>query len=125
ILGGTLEWGLFGIGALIAIALELSGVRALPFAVGMYLPIQLSVPIFIGGMLRWGADKLRGVSASEAATETSPGVLLSSGYIAGGTLCGLAVGFFTFLPYSLSRVMDVSHRLGEAHAFQTDQKTID
>ncbi len=50
ILGGTLEWGLFGIGALIAIAMELAGVCALPFAVGMYLPISVSTPIFAGGM---------------------------------------------------------------------------
>src|SRR5437870_13196386 len=78
ILGGTLEWGLFGIGALIAIAMELAGVRALPFAVGMYLPISVSTPIFLGGMIRWGADKVRGTAASDVETETSPGVLLSS-----------------------------------------------
>lgn len=114
ILGGTLEWGLFGIGALIAIAMELAGVRALPFAVGMYLPISSSVPIFIGGMLRWGADKVRGASASDVETETSPGVLLSSGYIAGGTVCGLIVAFFTFMPYQFNRIIDASHVLGEA-----------
>src|SRR5439155_4058504 len=101
ILGGTLEWGLFGIGALIAISMELAGVRALPFAVGMYLPISLSIPIFIGGLLRWGSDKARGTSASEAETETSPGVLLSSGYIAGGTVCGLIIAFSASLPYML------------------------
>ena len=125
ILGGTLEWGLFGIGALIAIAMELAGVRALPFAVGMYLPISASIPIFIGGLIRWGADKMRGVSASDAETETSPGVLLSSGYIAGGTVCGLIIAFFTFLPYGLTRVIDVSHVFGSANLLQTDQKKID
>src|SRR6185369_2467180 len=116
ILGGTLEWGLFGMGALIAIALELAGVRALPFAVGMYLPFSLSIPIFLGGLLRWGVDKVRGVGASEAETETSPGVLLSSGYIAGGTVCGLIIAFFTFLPYGFNRVIDASHRVGEFSA---------
>jgi putative OPT family oligopeptide transporter len=124
ILGGTLEWGLFGIGALIAIALELAGVRALPFAVGMYLPISVSTPIFLGGLLRWGADKVRGVSASETETETSPGVLLSSGYIAGGTVCGLFIAFFTFLPYGLTRLMDVSHRLGDSAIFQYDDTKV-
>lgn len=122
ILGGTLEWGLFGIGALIAISLELASVRALPFAVGMYLPFALSIPIFLGGMIRWGADRVRGVSGSEAETETSPGVLLSSGYIAGGTVCGLIIAFFTFLPYSVVRVMDVSHRLGASAVFQSNEK---
>jgi hypothetical protein len=124
ILGGTLEWGLFGIGALIAISLELAGVRALPFAVGMYLPLSLSIPIFIGGLLRWGVDKLRGVGASEAETETSPGVLLASGYIAGGTVCGLIIAFFTFLPYGFNRLIDASHLLGAGNVLQFDKEKI-
>jgi uncharacterized oligopeptide transporter (OPT) family protein len=94
ILGGTLEWGLVITGVLIAITLELMGISALPVAVGMYLGLSTAMPIFIGGIIRWLTDRWRGVSASEAATETSPGVLLSSGYIAGGTLCGLLIGFF-------------------------------
>src|SRR5207249_3761510 len=54
----------------------------------------------------------------------SPGVLLSSGYIAGGTVCGLIIAFFAFLPYGFTRVVDVSHVLGGAHAFQTDTEAI-
>jgi hypothetical protein len=98
ILGGTLEWALIVIGVLVAVALELMGVSALPVAVGMYLGLENATPIFVGGMLRWLTDRWRGVSASEAETETSPGVLLSSGYIAGGTLCGLIIGFFAMFP---------------------------
>ncbi|MCS7044795.1 MAG: oligopeptide transporter, OPT family, partial [Gemmataceae bacterium] len=98
ILGGTLEWSLFIIGILIALTMELAGVRSLPFAVGMYIPLGASTPIFAGGLLRWLTDRLRGTAATEVETETSPGVLLSSGYIAGGTLCGLIIAFFTFLP---------------------------
>ncbi|HEV3078970.1 MAG TPA: oligopeptide transporter, OPT family [Gemmataceae bacterium] len=93
ILGGKLEWALVAGGALIAVALELMAVSALPVAVGMYLGLGTATPIFFGGLLRWATDRMRGVSASEAETETSPGVLLSSGYIAGGTLCGLLWGF--------------------------------
>ncbi len=111
ILGGTLEWALFVVGVLIAIALELAGVRALPVAVGMYLPISSSTPIFFGGMIRWVSDKIRGVSASEAETETSPGVLLSSGYIAGGTLCGLIVAFFAFLPDAFNKLIDIGRHI--------------
>jgi putative OPT family oligopeptide transporter len=125
ILGGELEWGLFIIGALIAIAVELAGVRALPFAVGMYLPMSVSTPIFFGGMLRWGADKLRGSSASELETETSPGVLLSSGYIAGGTVCGLIVAFFAVLPDQFNRVVDAAHVLGEYRVSGTDPKKVE
>src|SRR5205807_10370335 len=93
ILGGELQWGLVITGGLIAVAMELMGVSALPVAVGMYLGLGTATPIFVGGLLRWLTDRWRGVSASEAATETSPGVLLASGYIAGGTLCGLLFGF--------------------------------
>ncbi|MBY0522171.1 MAG: oligopeptide transporter, OPT family [Gemmataceae bacterium] len=114
ILGGTLEWGLVVVGALIALSLELAGVPALPFAVGMYLPLSSSTPIFVGGALRWLADRIRGVSASDAETETSPGVLLSSGYIAGGTLCGLIIAFFVFLPESFNKALDLSPLLGAA-----------
>jgi hypothetical protein len=114
ILGGELEWGLFVIGALIAVSMELAGVRALPFAVGMYLPMSVSVPIFFGGLLRWGVDKVRGASASEAETETSPGVLLASGYIAGGTVCGLIIAFFAvdFVQDHFARFIDAAPLLG-------------
>jgi uncharacterized oligopeptide transporter (OPT) family protein len=97
ILGGQLHWGLVITGVLIAVALELMGVSALPVAVGMYLGLSTATPIFAGGLLRWVTDRWRGVSASEAETETSPGVLLASGYIAGGTLCGLLIGFLVML----------------------------
>jgi uncharacterized oligopeptide transporter (OPT) family protein len=115
ILGGTLEWGLVIVGVLIAIALELAGVSALPFAVGMYIPLSSTTPIFIGGLLRWLSDRARGKSASESETETSPGVLLSSGYIAGGTLCGLIIAFFAFLPDSFNEALDLSRFLGPAY----------
>jgi hypothetical protein len=111
ILGGTLQWGLFVIGVLIAVALELAGVRALPVAVGMYLPISASTPIFAGGMLRWIADRVRGGAGSEAEAETSPGVLLSSGYIAGGTLAGLLIAFLAFMPPEFNELCDLSRWL--------------
>jgi uncharacterized oligopeptide transporter (OPT) family protein len=98
ILGGKLHWGLVITGALIAVAMELMGVSALPVAVGMYLGLGTALPIFVGGLVRWLTDRWRGVSPSEAEAETSPGVLLSSGYIAGGTLCGLLLGF-VFMPW--------------------------
>ncbi len=117
ILGGALQWGLVVIGVLIAISLELAGVPALPFAVGMYIPLSSTAPIFIGGLLRWLADRLRGKSASETETETSPGVLLSSGYIAGGTLCGLILAFFAFLPDAFNKSLNLGGRfLGEDYA---------
>jgi putative OPT family oligopeptide transporter len=113
ILGGTLEWTLFIVGAVIAIAMELAGVSALPFAVGMYIPLGATTPIFVGGMLRGATDLWRGRAASDVETETSPGVLLSSGYIAGGTLCGLLIAFLAFPPLEPVRTaLDFSPMLG-------------
>jgi hypothetical protein len=90
------------LGAMIAVTLQLSLVPALAFAVGVYLPISSSSPIFIGGMIRWMLDrKLRRRPSHAdmapldfaAATDRSPGVLLASGYIAGGALAGIVIAF--------------------------------
>lgn len=106
ILNQRLPWELVLIGALIAIALELAGVPSLPFAVGVYLPIYTSFPIFIGGMLRWLVDRIARKSATDA--DTSPGVLLSSGYIAGGTLAGVMFAFLAFLTNSRESLAEKS-----------------
>jgi hypothetical protein len=118
VLTQKLNWSLVLIGALMAVTLELCGVSSLAFAVGVYVPIQYSTPIFMGGILRWAVDawQARSSAASiEAAgddaeararaeieairkSETSPGVLLASGYIAGGSLAGVVVAFLEFAP---------------------------
>jgi hypothetical protein len=98
---------------LIAVTLELCGVSALPVAVGMYLSLSSTMPIFIGGMVRLVAERLRGKPRSEAESETSPGVLLASGYIAGGTLCGLIVAFFAFSDELVRAVNLGLHLFGE------------
>ncbi|HLW67597.1 MAG TPA: oligopeptide transporter, OPT family [Gemmataceae bacterium] len=116
VLSGKMNWSLVLIGALIAVTLELCGVSALAFAVGIYVPIQNSVPIFFGGLVRWWVDKhLTAQAEAEAGdvandpeararaeieaikkSETSPGVLLSAGYIAGGSLAGVLITFLEF-----------------------------
>jgi putative OPT family oligopeptide transporter len=115
ILGGTLQWALIITGVMIAVALELCGVSALPVAVGMYISLGSTTPIFIGGMVRLVADRLRGKPKSEAESETSPGVLLSSGYIAGGTLCGLIIAFFAFVPEMQQAINVGLHMFGEVN----------
>jgi len=109
ILNQKLPWGLVLIGVLIAITMELAGVPSLPFAVGVYLPIQTSVPIFIGGAIRWFVDRLSKRPASES--ETSPGTLLATGYIAGGTIAGVVIAFFAFSS-TLTNAIDLSKYLG-------------
>ncbi|HKO46028.1 MAG TPA: oligopeptide transporter, OPT family [Pyrinomonadaceae bacterium] len=102
ILSQELPWGLVLLGVFIAIVLELAGIPSLAFAVGVYLPVFVSTPIFVGGMVRLGVDKyLRQKFASQklseeqfvAETDKSSGVLLASGYIAGGALAGVAYAF--------------------------------
>jgi putative OPT family oligopeptide transporter len=104
ILSQQLPWGLVLIGAMIAIMLELAGVPSLAFAVGLYLPISTSTPIFFGGMVRWAVDiYLRKKFARQnltkeqidAETDKSNGVLLASGYIAGGAIAGIMVALFS------------------------------
>ncbi len=87
ILTRKLPWALVMVGVALALMMELVGVSALPFAVGLYLPISTSTPIFVGGVIRHIVDKRRKISEAEA--EFSPGVLLSSGLIAGGAIAGL------------------------------------
>jgi uncharacterized oligopeptide transporter (OPT) family protein len=93
ILDRELPWGLVLIGVLIAITLELAGVPSLPFAVGVYLPLSSSSPIFIGGMVRWLADRF---SRSRSDADSGPGVLLASGYIAGGSIAAVLISFLYF-----------------------------
>ena len=102
ILNQKLPWGLVLLGVMITIMLECAGVPSLAFAVGVYLPISTSMPIFIGGLIRWGVDlylrkKLASQNLSEdefnAQADQSPGVLMASGYIAGGAIAGIIIAF--------------------------------
>ena len=104
ILDQRLPWGLVLFGAMSSIVLELCGVSSLAFAVGVYLPIASSAPLFVGGMARWLVDlRIRGrlrernLSEVELAAETdrSPGVLLGSGYIAGGAIAGIIIAIIS------------------------------
>ncbi|HVJ82591.1 MAG TPA: OPT/YSL family transporter, partial [Planctomycetia bacterium] len=109
VLGQKLPWDWVILGALIAIVLELCGVASLPFAVGVYLPLATSVPIFIGGMLRWIVERTSKRSAADS--ESSPGVLLSSGYIAGGTIAGVVAAFLQFAPDGVKNATNLATAL--------------
>src|SRR2546426_3689131 len=102
ILSRKLPWALVLLGVMISIVLELGGIPSLAFAVGVYLPISTSAPIFVGGAIRWAVDKYlrkkpehQKLTEEQMAAETdkSPGVLLASGYIAGATLAGVVFAF--------------------------------
>ena len=121
ILDRRLPWGLVLIGVMITLMLEASGVPSLAFAVGVYLPLSTSTPIFVGGLIRWAVDRWlkrrladRQLTEEEftAETDKSPGVLLASGYIAGGAIAGIVIAF---LPESPSRPTGAS-RSGPSRA---------
>ncbi len=104
ILDRQLPWALVLLGVFIALTLELAGVSSLAFAVGVYLPLSASAPIFIGGLVRWLVDRkkrheLRHSVLDEAQiaaeSDKSPGVLLASGYIAGGAIAGIVIALLS------------------------------
>jgi hypothetical protein len=106
ILSRKLPWGLVLLGAGIALVLEMSFLPSLAFATGVYLPLSSSSPIFFGGLIRWLVDVyLRRKHAHArlteeqlvAETDKSAGVLLASGYIAGGAIAGILIAFITGL----------------------------
>jgi putative OPT family oligopeptide transporter len=90
ILNRKLPWGLVLLGVFLVIAVELLGVRSLSFAVGAYLPIGTTLPIFCGGMVRWFVDAAVKKAGGESTdSEISPGSLFASGLIAAGGIIGL------------------------------------
>ncbi|MHB0968206.1 MAG: OPT family oligopeptide transporter [Thermoanaerobaculia bacterium] len=108
ILNRELPWGLVLLGVMIAVVLELSGIPSLAFAVGVYLPLSSSSPILIGGMVRWAVDKWiakkhAGKDMTEeqlvAEGDKSAGVLMASGYIAGGAIAGIIIAFLAGVPF--------------------------
>jgi putative OPT family oligopeptide transporter len=92
ILTQRLPWALVLIGVFISIAIELMGLQSLPVAVGVYLPLSTSSGIFVGGVIRWLVERrMRSEQRSLAEIESGPGVLFSSGLIAGGAIAGIVI----------------------------------
>jgi putative OPT family oligopeptide transporter len=87
LLNQNLPWGLVLVGVFVSVTLELCGIRSLSFAVGSYLPIATTAPIFAGGLVRAFVERRTGAAAAES--EVGAGTLFSSGLIAGGSLCGI------------------------------------
>ncbi len=114
IISGDMAWGLLAIGAAFGIALLLCGARAMMLiAVGMYLPFDTSSAIFVGGLIKWVADRLI-ASRSEAARAKAEeaGTLLASGLIAGEAVVGILLAVFF-----LTGVSSITHVLTGADQF--------
>lgn len=92
VMGGSLPWTLVFIGAFIALFIEIIGIPVLPFCIGIYLPIHLSMGIMSGGLVRLWSDSKK--------TDSKTGVLYSSGMIAGEGLVGIILALLAIIPFS-------------------------
>ena len=100
IVGGNMAWPLIGVGVLMGFALIMLQVRSpMLFAIGMYLPLETTFAMFVGGLLRWATDRMRdrrGFNDAQKARVENAGVLTASGLIAGEAMAGLAIAAYRF-----------------------------
>jgi putative OPT family oligopeptide transporter len=100
IVGGEMAWPLIVVGVLMGIGLIMIEVRSpMLFAVGMYLPLETTFAIFLGGMIRWMTDRMRdkrNFNEAQRARVENAGVLTASGFIAGEALLGIVIAIFKF-----------------------------
>src|SRR5690349_895133 len=113
IVGGNMAWPLVVVGILMGFAMILVEVKSpMLFSVGMYLPLQTTSAIFVGGVIRWFTDKLRdrrGYNDAQKARVDNAGVLTASGLIAGEALCGLVIAGIVGSGHSLPQIFENPH----------------
>ena len=106
VMGNSLPWSLVFAGVAIAIVVEILQIPVLPFAVGLYLPIYLSTPIMVGGLVRLYFDKKKGITEEERKAKVNQGILYSSGLIAGEGLVGILLAVFAIIPVGADTLGD-------------------
>ena len=94
VMKGNLPWALIFAGVFIGVVVEIMGIPVMPFAVGLYLPIYISLPMMVGGLIRLYVDKKRTLSEEERKAANNRGILYSSGLIAGEGLVGILLAAF-------------------------------
>jgi putative OPT family oligopeptide transporter len=105
ILRQSLPWGLVLLGVFIVVVMELCGIKSLAFAVGSYLPISTTAPIFCGGVVNWLVTKV----TKRPEGEVTSGALYAAGLIAGGSICGLALA--AIVGFNLEEKFAIGRRL--------------
>ncbi len=110
IMGDSLPWVFIFIGVMVGLIVELLGISALPFAIGLYLPISTSSPIIFGGLLYWFVDrKMSKKHLNDQREVKERGTLFASGLIAGDALMGILLGFLTVFTISGKSVIEYFH----------------
>ena len=110
VMGGDLPWVLVFIGVFIAVAVELIGIPVLPFAIGVYLPVQLNACIMVGGLIRLALDKIKGKKAEHKEEIVNDGILFCSGMIAGEGLVGIVLALLAV--FGVDKALNLSEKLG-------------
>ena len=105
VMDNNLPWGLVFIGVFIAIVVEIIGIPVLPFAIGVYLPVQLNACIMVGGLIRLVVDKMK-KEESEKKQITNDGILFCSGMIAGEGLVGIVLALLAV--FGVDKIIDIS-----------------
>ena len=105
IMGGNLPWGLIFIGICIAVIVEILGIPVLPFAIGVYLPVQLNACIMVGGLIRLFFDKMKKDEEKKKGIVNN-GILFCSGMIAGEGLVGILLAILAV--FNVAGVLDLS-----------------
>ncbi len=116
VMEGNLPWTLVAIGAIIAVVVEIVGIPVLPFAIGIYLPVQLNACIMIGGLIRLGFDKMK-KEKEEKERIVNDGILFCSGMIAGEGIIGIALAIFAI--FGLGEAIDLSAKLNLSASFMS------
>ncbi len=98
-MGQGAPWTLYGVGAVLALLLNVLGVPVLAFALGMFIPLELNVPLVVGGAINWFVTT-RSADAALNKARGERGTLLASGFIAGGALMGVVSALLRFLGYN-------------------------
>ena len=109
VMEGNLPWALVFTGVFIAVVVEIIGIPVLPFAIGIYLPVQLNACIMVGGLVRLGLDKMKRKDEEKKAI-INDGILFCSGMIAGEGLIGIVLALLAV--FGLDSVFDLSAKLG-------------
>ena len=98
ILGHKLQWGFVFVGAALAVSVQVMGISALAWAVGAYLPLSTTMPIFVGGAVRFIVERMTGREESES--EVSSGMLYSTGLVAGGSVAGVLIAGMSMIEWN-------------------------
>ena len=123
-LSQQLPWGPVLVGVFLALMAQLAGAHALSWAVGAYLPLSTTAPIFVGGAVRWFVNRQRalrsGGASAEAESDIGPGMLYATGLVAGGSLAGMLIAFLQGFAEPVAKRLDLGGSYWERLGYRGD-----